>query len=69
MRADMTQKEVSEYLGYSSAQFISNFERGISAPPLKKLKRLCARYRVPTTKVVRALLEGQRNKILEALNS
>ena len=40
IRAEMTQREVSVKLGYSSAQFISNFERGISSPPLKKLKDL-----------------------------
>ena len=36
--ADLTQKEVAEKIGYSSAQYISNFERGIALPPLSKLK-------------------------------
>lgn len=37
-KSKMTQREVSDALGYSSAQFISNFERGIALPPLKKMK-------------------------------
>lgn len=35
-----TQAEVSEALGYSSAQFISNMERGITATPLKVVRPL-----------------------------
>lgn len=38
--AGLTQKELSETLGYSSAQFISNFERGITAPPLSKMDKI-----------------------------
>lgn len=36
--AGITQRQVTDALGYSSAQFCSNFERGIAAPPLKKMK-------------------------------
>jgi transcriptional regulator with XRE-family HTH domain len=67
-RVGLTQREVSVDLGYSSAQFISNFERGISAPPLKKLKTLAKRYRMSTTTVTRLMLAGQERKIHEALS-
>ncbi len=34
------QQEISEKLGYGSPQFISNWERGISDPPPKKVRQL-----------------------------
>lgn len=44
--AKMSQKEVAETLGYSTPQFISNWERGLSSPPMKALKTLADLYRV-----------------------
>ena len=37
----MTQKELGKRLGYSSAQFVSNMERGTCGLPLKKIKKFC----------------------------
>lgn len=36
----LTQKQLAEKLGIASAQLISNWERGLCAPPLKKLDKL-----------------------------
>lgn len=36
----LTQKELAKKLGIVSAQLISNWERGLCAPPLKKLQPL-----------------------------
>lgn len=69
IRADLTQREVSSTLGYSSAQFISNFERGISTPPLKKLKVLIQMYRMPVERVMSLILEGERDILASALQS
>lgn len=69
VRNGLTQREVSQELGYSSAQFISNFERGISAPPLKKIQILARRYKLPIGQVARLLMAGLEKKILEALNT
>ncbi|MGE0633991.1 MAG: helix-turn-helix transcriptional regulator [Pseudobdellovibrionaceae bacterium] len=46
INADLTQMEVARSLGYSSAQFISNWERGISQPPIDTIKKLCSLYSV-----------------------
>jgi transcriptional regulator with XRE-family HTH domain len=67
IKANLTQREVSQLLGYSSAQFISNFERGISSPPLKKLKELIRMYRMPVDKVMSLVLEGEREVLVAAL--
>jgi transcriptional regulator with XRE-family HTH domain len=37
LEAALTQEVVSENLGYSSAQFISNWERGVALPPVDVL--------------------------------
>lgn len=36
----LTQKELAKKLGMSSAQLISNWERGVCDPPIKKLHSL-----------------------------
>jgi len=36
-QAGLTQAELAKVLGYSTAQFVSNWERGISLPPLDVL--------------------------------
>ncbi len=43
-KAGLTQQELAKKLSYSTAQFISNWERGISLPPtevLPKIIQLC----------------------------
>lgn len=67
VEANMTQREVSIALDYSSAQFISNFERGIAAPPLKKLKKLCEIYNFQPSELVDLLLEAEREVMLANL--
>lgn len=36
IRAGHTQRDVSEELGYDTPQFVSNWERGASMPPMSK---------------------------------
>lgn len=45
-RANLSQKTVSEKLGYSTPQFISNWERGISLPPVPAIEALANLYQV-----------------------
>jgi transcriptional regulator with XRE-family HTH domain len=65
----LTQKEVSVKLGYSSSQFISNFERGITAPPMKKMRTLIELYGLNLREVVNRIQVGQRRKLKEAFNA
>ena len=46
MNAGLSQKDVSEALGYSTPQFISNVERGISYLPIKDLKKISELYKL-----------------------
>jgi transcriptional regulator with XRE-family HTH domain len=44
LKRGMSQSEVAKRLGYSTAQFISNWERGMSSPPVKTLRKLAQFY-------------------------
>lgn len=44
--AGLSQKEVADRLGYTTPQFVSNWERGVSQPPLKTLKKIGEMYKV-----------------------
>lgn len=45
IKAGLKQKEVAKQLGYTSPQFISNWERDVSSPPVKTIKQLAALYK------------------------
>jgi len=65
--ANLTQREVSMALGYSSAQFISNFERGIALPPLNKMKTLMEMYKGDSNRLIALTLDAERGVLAEVL--
>jgi len=44
-RANLTQAKVSKALGYSSTQFLSNIERGVSVAPICVLAKVMRIYK------------------------
>jgi len=44
--AGLSQRDVADKLGYSTPQFVSNWERGVSHPPINALKKLGELYKV-----------------------
>ncbi|RYZ92075.1 MAG: XRE family transcriptional regulator [Proteobacteria bacterium] len=65
LRQDITQKQVADLLGYSSLQFISNFERGISLPPTSKLKILIKLFKLNAAEVVE-IVQASEKRLLES---
>lgn len=55
--ADLSQKDVAKQLGYQTSQFISNWERGISQPPITVVKKLAGIYKVPAKEMFDAVLK------------
>lgn len=53
----LSQKDVATKLGYSTSQFISNWERGISQPPINTLRTLAQMYNVSADQMFNVLLE------------
>jgi len=46
LAAKLSQSQVAKQLGYFTPQFISNWERGQSNPPVSQLKRIAALYKI-----------------------
>ena len=55
----LTQKEVADSLGYTTPQFFSNFERGLSAPPVAALKTLVGLYGLTEKELIEILMDEQ----------
>ena len=54
----LSQKDIAEKLGYSTSQFISNWERGVSQPPLHTLRRLSELYKINADEMFDVLLKS-----------
>jgi transcriptional regulator with XRE-family HTH domain len=54
--AGLSQLEVAQKLGYSSPQFVSNWERGLVSPPLETLATLIRLYKLNSHDLIRRLL-------------
>lgn len=65
LRAALSQDAVAGLLGYESSQFISNWERGLSHPPLKAVPVLAKVYKVPTQE----MYDNLESAILKDLKS
>ena len=53
----LSQRAVADKLGYESSQFISNWERGVSQPPMNTLLKLIELYEIDKYEVFDVLLE------------
>lgn len=59
--AGLSQAEVADVLGYSTPQFISNWERGVSLPPYSSCKKLSKLLNVPLYQLV-DMLDSEKLK-------
>lgn len=63
----LSQGDVADKLGYSTAQFISNWERGVAAPPVNILKKLAELYKVNAEELFEVVLEEKIREITNDL--
>ena len=63
----MTQKQCADRIGYETSQFISNWERGVSTPPLSVLGIVCRVYGLDSNKVKKFLVKEYVSKIERVL--
>ena len=61
--AGLSQKDVALKLGYSTSQFISNWERGISQPPLATLRKIAELYKVSADEMFNVLLRSTISQV------
>jgi transcriptional regulator with XRE-family HTH domain len=65
--ANFTQARVARTLGYSSPQFLSNIERGISVVPIETLGKLIRLYRFDKNEVLNLIMAGAEQTLCQAL--
>lgn len=63
IQSGLTQGNVAAKLGYTSAQFVSNWERGLSLPPIPTLKKICSLYKVSQDEMFGHLVEHSVNEL------
>lgn len=67
LEAGLSQAAVAEKLGYSCSQFVSNWERGVSEPPVATLYKLAEIYHMPMEEVFDLSLKTAVAKATEDL--
>jgi len=67
-KANISQLELSQKLGYGSAQFISLIERGVSRVPIITLGKLIILLNIPEKKVVKLLINAYHDEVMAAIN-
>ncbi|MGZ3774671.1 MAG: helix-turn-helix domain-containing protein [Pseudobdellovibrionaceae bacterium] len=63
----LSQRDVADKLGYSTPQFISNWERGVSHPPISALKKLGELYKVSAEDLFEVTLEATIQEVTQDL--
>jgi transcriptional regulator with XRE-family HTH domain len=61
--AGLTQSEVAQKMGYSSPQFVSNWERGLANPPVFVLRDLTKMYKVSADSMFDILVEDVKSEL------
>jgi transcriptional regulator with XRE-family HTH domain len=64
-RAGLTQRDVSDALGYTTPQFISNVERGRCRFPIEKLAKIRKLYRLSSDQVVEMVITEEKRGLLQ----
>ena len=62
-KVSLSQGDVAKKLKYTSPQFISNWEREVSSPPIKVLKQLSDLYKVNSDEVFNLILSHSVNQL------
>lgn len=63
----LSQLDVARVLGYSSPQFVSNWERGLVSPPLETIAVLIDIYKMPANEVINRILDETRANLESTL--
>lgn len=59
----LSQLEVAKVLGYTSPQFVSNWERGLVSPPLDTMAVLIDLYKMKPEEVIAKILDETREDL------
>jgi transcriptional regulator with XRE-family HTH domain len=59
---NMSQGDLAKKMGYSTSQFISNWERGVSHPPPTSIHKLTVALKVPAKELIDLICESVAHK-------
>lgn len=58
LKAGLSQGAVAKKLGYTSPQFVSNWERGLSRPPVSTLRKIAQIYSISMDEMFEVVLQS-----------
>lgn len=64
-KAGLSQKSIANKLGYTTPQFISNWERGISTPPPAAIRKLAKLIHIDSEKLFETILSSEVEDFVE----
>lgn len=65
----LSQSQVATRLGYTSSQFVSNWERGLCAPPVETLPKLIELYKMGKNEMVEIIVDEHRKYVESVLEN
>lgn len=65
LKAKLTQSDIATACKFTTPQFISNWERGISRPPLERIQDLADVYKVGPRTLIDMLYDDRLNEAVE----
>lgn len=68
IESGFSQNEIAAELGYTSAQFISNWERGLCSPPMNIMHKLIKIFKIDPNQLLKLMLEDSRRELTENFN-
>lgn len=60
VESGLSQLDVAKVLGYSSPQFVSNWERGLVSPPLETIAVLVELYKISPNEIIEHIIKETR---------
>ena len=68
LEAGLTQLQAGFALGHTTAQYISNFERGLCEPSVESAELLCRTYKVPKRELYDVMVELYQQSLKKKLS-
>jgi len=69
LEAGLTQVDVSTSLGYDSAQYVSNWERGECPPPLNKLREVARVLKIAPEEIISFMVRETQSYLEDQLRA
>lgn len=67
LASGLSQGAVAKKLGYTSPQFVSNWERGLSQPPIATLRKIAQIYNISANDMFEVMLKAAVEQVTSEL--